>query len=169
MRTVLPISFLAVLVTLSAGCGASEATVTERLWVSAIPKSPKTPITAFATMAGDGDKYLGAFFSGTLLRGGHDVFEWKATGNSTASLRFLQDGTKANIRLETCKPDKIFDYCVNVHGDPTGTVRYQSRKRWVVRRPGKRKAVDGTFVLDVLQQLSDDDDELAAALGPRED
>ncbi len=169
MRPVLRISSAALVAALSVGCGASDATVTERLWISALPKTPKAPITAFATMASDGDKYFGAFFSGTLLRGGHDVFEWRATGKSSASLRFLQDGTKADIRLETCKPTTGFDYCVIVRGDPTGAERYQSRKRWVVRRPGKRKAIDGTFVLDAMQQLADDDDDLAEALGWQED
>lgn len=160
---------MAVAVVTMAGCGGSEATVTERLWISAIPKSPKTPITAFATMATDGDKFFGAFFSGTLLRGGHDVFEWRPDGNDRASLKFLQDGKKTKIRIETCKPTTGFDHCVIVHNDPTGAGRYQSRKRWVVRRPGRRKAVAGTFVLDVLEQLAEDDEELADALGRQED
>jgi hypothetical protein len=146
------------------GCGGGDATPTERLWISAVPTSPKTEITAFATMRADGDKYLGAFFRGTLLRGRHDVFEWKDTGKGRASLRFLQDNTTASIRVETCKPTTGFDYCLLVHGDPTGAERYQSRKRWVVRRPGGRKNVGGAFVLDALTELSDDDEDLAAAL-----
>ena len=151
-----------VLVTI-AGCGGGgEATATERLWVSGIPTNPKTSITAFATTRHGDAKYLGAFFSGTLLRGGHDVFEWHERGKGRAELQFLQDGTKASVRLETCKPSTGFDHCLLVHGDPTGTVRYQSRKRWVVKRPGRGKSA--APVMDALLDLAADDDDLRAWL-----
>ena len=146
------------------GCGGGgEATPTERLWVSGVPTNPKMPITAFATTRHGEQKFLGAFFSGTLLRGGHDVFEWRDAGKGRAQLEFLQDGTKASIRLETCKPSTGFDHCLLVHGDPTGNVRYQSRKRWVVKRPGRK---DATVTLDALAALAEDDPELAAWLRP---
>lgn len=145
------------------GCGGGgEATATERLWVSGVPTNPKTPLTAFATTRHGDDKYLGAFFSGTLLRGSHDVFEWRDQGTARAQLHFLQDGAKVEIRLDTCKPTTGFDHCLLVRGDPTGTVRYQSRKRWVVKRPGRNKSV--APVLDALQALAADDPELAAWL-----
>lgn len=140
--------------------GGGEATATERLWVSTVPTNPKTPLTAFATMRTGEGKYLGAFFSGTLLRGGHDVFEWHDKGKSAAELEFLQDGNKHQIRLATCKPTTGFDHCLMVHGDPTGTVRYQSRKRWVVKRPGKRKSSQP--VLEAMSVLAEDDEQLAA-------
>ena len=147
----------------AAGCGGGgQATATERLWVSGVPTNPKTPITAFATTRHGEAKYLGAFFKGTLLRGGHDVFQWHDRGKGRAELQFLQDGTKASVRLESCKPSTGFDHCLLVHGDPTGTVRYQSRKRWVVRRPGRGKA--SALVMDALTELAADDDELAAWL-----
>jgi len=140
--------------------GGGEATATERLWVSTVPTKPKTPLTAFATMRTGEGKYLGAFFSGTLLRGGHDVFEWQDKAKNTAELQFLQDGKKHRIRFETCKPTTGFDHCLIVHGDPTGTVRYQSRKRWVVKRPGKRKSAQP--VLEAMSTLAEDDEQLAA-------
>lgn len=148
----------------SAGCGGGTATATERLWISGLPSSPKTRITAFATTRTGEGKYLGAFFQGTVLRGGHDVFEWRSEGTDRATLQFLQDGTTAKIRFEPCKPTTGFDHCLLVHGDPTGTKRYQSRKRWVVKRPGKKKDVAGALVLDALETLAADDDELAAFL-----
>lgn len=148
----------------SAGCGGGPATATERLWVSTIPTSPKQHITAFLTMSSDEDRYLGAFFRGTLLRGGHDVFEWTEAGKDRARVKFLQDNKYFELKTESCKPDRGFDYCLLVHGDPTGTVRYQSRKRWVVRRPSrKRDAVTG-LVAQTMLELAEDDPELAAAL-----
>ncbi|MEM6995259.1 MAG: hypothetical protein AAF721_32415 [Myxococcota bacterium] len=147
------------------GCGsAGEATATERLWVSAVPTNAKTPITAFVTTRHGDDKYLGAFFSGTLLRGGHDVFEWRPRAKGRAELQFLQDGARVDIRLETCKPTTGFDHCLLVRGDPTGAVKYQSRKRWVVKRPGKKK--DAALVLDAMANLAEDDEALAQWLDP---
>jgi hypothetical protein len=43
-------------------------------------------------------------------------------------------------------------------------VRYQSRKRWVVRRPGRRRDVGSSLVLDVITELAEDDESLAAFL-----
>jgi hypothetical protein len=142
------------------GCGGGTATATERLWISGLPSKPTAKITAFATTrTGDG-KYLGAFFEGTVLRGGHDVFEWTSTGTDRATLKFLQDGTKADISWTMCAPTTGFDYCLQMKGDPTGTKKYQSRKRWVVKRPGKRKDASG-MALDVMAELAEDDEDLA--------
>jgi hypothetical protein len=142
------------------GCGGGTATATERLWISGLPSSPKTKITAFATTRTGNDKYLGAFFEGTVLRGGHDVFEWTTSGTDQAELKFLQDGKIARIRWSMCKPTTGFDYCLEMKGDPTGTKKYQSRKRWVVKRPGKRKDASA-MALDVIAELAEDDEDLA--------
>ncbi len=144
-------------------CGnQGEATATERLWVSSVPTNPKQPITAFlATRTSDG-KYLGAFFKGSLYRGGHDVFEWKSRSGSTAELRFMQDGSTASLKFESCKPSRGFDHCLLVSGDPTGTRRYQSRKRWTVRR-GK-KTVPSQLVTSTLAELAEDDQDLRTYL-----
>lgn len=150
---------------LSVGCGAGPATATERLWVSTVPTSAKQSITAFLTTpSDDDDKYLGAFFRGTLYRGTHDVFEWRDTGKGRATLKFLQDDVVFALRTESCKPDRGFDFCLRVHGDPTGAGRYQSRKRWVVRRPGRKRAAATDLVMQTMVELAEDDPELAAAL-----
>jgi len=159
MRPLLAITALAVLVP---SCGGGSSTITERLWVSGVPTDPKAKISAFATTRSGDDKYIGAFFSGSVLRGGHDVFEWHAEGKDGAKLVFLQDGTTRHLNFETCEPSRGFDHCILVHGDPTGAERYQSRKRWQVKRPGRRSAA--TLVQDVMIELAADDEELAAAL-----
>jgi hypothetical protein len=159
MRPLLALLAVAVLVP---ACGGSSATITERLWVSGVPKNPKARIRAFATTRSGADKFIGAFYSGSVLRGGHDVFEWHADGKDAAKLVFLQDGTTRRLRFETCEPSGGFDYCILVHGDPGGAERFQSRKRWQVKRPGRRGA--GTLVFDAMTELAGDDDDLAAAL-----
>jgi hypothetical protein len=155
--------------TCAIGCGgSSEAAATERLWVSAVPTSPKANLTAFLTTRTSDGKYIGAFFKGSLYRGGHDVFQWNAQSKNAATVKFLQDGQTARLRFESCKPSRGFDYCLVVHGDPTGAGRYQSRKRWAVRRPGKKDAIASTMVLDAMTELAAADDELRAAFLPGE-
>ena len=152
----------------ASGCGGSgPATPTERLWVSGVPTSAKAEISAFVTTRQSGGKFLGAFFQGSALRGQHDVFEWVDDGKDAAKLKFLQDGKTRRVWFETCAPTTGFDYCMIVHGDPKGAKTYQSRKRWVVRRPGKRD-VEPTIVLDVISELAEDDEELQAAFSTDE-
>jgi len=166
MRTAAKLVVSCVLFASTSACGGGgEATATERLWVSAVPTNPKMPITAFATTR-HGDAYLGAFFSGTALRGSHDTFRWRPTGKARAELEFLQDGAKVDLQLDTCKPTTGFDHCLLVLGDPTGAVRYQSRKRWVVKRPGRRKST--AMVLDALSELATDDADVSLWLSTDE-
>jgi hypothetical protein len=148
-----------------AGCGGGEPTVTERLWISNVPANPKKPLRAFATMRTDGDKYFGAFYHGSVLRGSHDVFEWRGRSKTSATLKFLQDDVEADIELRTCEPSRGFDYCVEIMGNTIAAGTYHSRKRWVVKRPGRRKSSAHALVLESLEELAADDDELAAALG----
>lgn len=150
---------------LSTACGGGgEATVTERLWISAVPTQPTARTTAFlATRTSDG-KYIGAFFQGSMYRGGHDVFRWEDAGKHAATLTFLQDGEKVELRFEPCKPSTGFDHCIIVAGDPSRAGRYQSRKRWRVRRPGKKKGESVAMVMSTLDELAQDDEELQAAL-----
>jgi hypothetical protein len=158
---------LAIPTLLLLGCGGgADATATERLWVSGVPTSPKEPLTAFITTRMSDGKYLGAFFKGSLYRGGHDVFEWYADGKDTAHLKFLQDGSGAKLRIEKCEPTRGFDHCMLLKGDPTGTVKYQSRKRWVVRRPGKKKDIAEGLVTQTILDLAEDDEDLQALIEP---
>ena len=99
----------------AAGCGGdSTATATERLWISNVPTDPKIPMTAFVTMRSGEDRFLGAFFQGSLLRGHHDVFHWTPGAKNHAQVEFLQDGRKVQLKLETCKPSTGFDHCLLV-------------------------------------------------------
>jgi hypothetical protein len=113
---------------------------------------------------GKGDGYLGAFFQGSLFRGGHDVFEWKDTGKDQARVRFLQDGVELDLSLSPCKPATGFDYCLELRGNSPYARKYQSRKRWVVRRPGRKRDAATGLVTQAMLELADDDDELAQAL-----
>lgn len=149
---------------LSAGCSGGSATPTERLWISELPTNAKTDLAAFVTMRSEGDQYLGAFFEGTVLRGSHDVFRWKDTGKNRATVTYLQDERSVVLTLSTCEPDRLFDYCLEVKGDRRLKGRYQSRKRWVVRRPGRKRDAVAGLVIPTMVELAQDDAELAAVL-----
>lgn len=146
----------------AAGCSGGAATPTERLWVSGVPTSPRESISAFVTMK-SGDEHIGSFFRGTLYRGSHDVFKWKDTGKDKARIVLLQDEKKVDLKLKTCEPTTGFDYCLIVESDRTGPQKYYSRKRWVVRRPGKKASAASLFDATLLE-LAEDDEDLAAAL-----
>lgn len=149
-----------------AGCGGGgSATVTERLWVSGVPTKPKDSLSAFVTMKSEDSKdYLGAFYEGSLLRGSHDVFKWRDAGKGHAQIELLQDGRTLELSFETCKPSVGFDHCIMVQRGMHKAVQYQSRKRWVVRRPGrKRDATLGLFN-QALLEVANEDDELADVL-----
>lgn len=146
----------------AAGCSGGAGTPTERLWVSGVPTSPRETISAFLTMK-SGDEYFGSFFRGTLYRGTHDVFKWKDTGKDKARIVLLQDEKKVDLKLKSCEPTTGFDYCLIVESDRTGPQKYYSRKRWVVRRPGKKASASSLFDTTLLE-LAEDDEDLAAAL-----
>lgn len=166
-RSSVVLALTALAAAVGCGGGSSPATPTERLWVSGVPTSAKAEISAFVTTRQSGAKFLGAFFHGSALRGHHDVFEWVEDGKDAAKLKFLQDGKTRRVWFETCTPTTGFDHCMIVHGDPTGAKTYQSRKRWVVRRPGKRD-IGPNMVLDAIAELATDDEELQAAFATDE-
>jgi hypothetical protein len=149
---------------LCAACGSSDASPTERLWISGVPSSAKEPISAFVTTRASDGKYIGAFFQGSALRGSHDVFEWRADGKDAARLVFLQDGTSMRVRFETCPTKRGFDFCLSVRGEAGSEQRYYSRKRWNVRRPGKKKELEAVMVPELIAELAQDDEELHVAL-----
>jgi len=162
-RSVRALSSVGLLVGLwAAGCrGHAAEDVTERLWVSGVPKGPRAEMSAFATVRGKGDNYLGAFFHGSAYRGQHEVFRYTPTGPKRARIELLQSGAGREVQVETCPPKLPFDACIVLKGDPTGTERYYSRKSWVVRRPG----FGGQSVVDVnvlLHELAAEDEALSA-------
>ena len=165
------------------GCGGGAATATERLWVSGIPTKPTQQLSAFVTMQTGAQKdaqkdaqteagrkqdpLLGAFFRGTLYRGGHDVFEWQDTGKDRARIKFLQDGKKAKpieLELKPCAPKDGFHYCLEVEGKTPYAGKYYSRKRWVVRRPGRKRDAAAGLLTHTWLELAEDDADLAHAL-----
>lgn len=148
----------------AAGCGGGgSAEVTERLWVTDLPTSPKEDFSAFLT-ARSGDDYVGSFYRGSLLRGTHDAFKWHDKGKGKAEIVLLQDDKRLALTLRPCDAVKPFDHCVVVESARTGATKYYSRKRWVVRRPGKRKDVGSGLFDATLFELAEDDEDLAAAL-----
>ena len=77
-------------------------------------------------------------------------------------MRMIQDDKVYKIRTEACEPSKGFHYCVLVHGDPQGEVRYESRKLWGLSRP--KNAGMGFDLTAELERLAGEDPELAALL-----
>lgn len=71
---------------------------------------------------------------GSLYRGGYDVFSWKNEADGRVALQYLQDGRRHILTIEPCTPSRGFHACIVVGGEPTIAGRYQSRKRWVLRR-----------------------------------
>lgn len=146
-------------VPLLAGCGKPPAAnLTERLWVSDLPTNPKATISMFVISDVKARK-LGLFYRGSMYRGVHDLFRWSGDdAGRKGKMRLLQDGKVHAIHTETCEADRGFDYCILVHGDPTGVVRYQSRKRWALRK----KAAGSLDAIEVLEILAEEDEDLNA-------
>jgi hypothetical protein len=140
---------------------ATDGSVTDRLWVSTLPTTPKAPLTAFITSRTTGARFIGAYFDGSAYRGAYDVFEWRNEGEQSANLRFLQDGRKVTLRYRTCEPSRGFDYCILIEGDPIWARKFQSRKRWTVRR-GRRSDVNAADLLHEFGDLAASDPQLAA-------
>jgi hypothetical protein len=153
---------------LAAGCGEQAATVPvhDRVWLTAVPRKMTDEVAAFVIVRASESKQYGFLFKGSLLRGSYDTFHWAPDGEDRAKLRTIQDDKVHKIRTESCAADEGFDYCVQIHGDPQGTVRYQSRKRWGLGRP-KAKLL-GFDLASELQALAAVDGELAAALAELE-
>jgi hypothetical protein len=158
---------VAVAALLATGCkgnpGGAEVAVHDRLWLTAVPKSMKTEVGAFIIIRASEAKQYGFLFKGSLLRGYYDTFHWAPEGEGRATMRTIQDDKNHKIRMEPCTADAGFQYCVQMHGDPQGVVRYQSRKRWGLGRPNKLKVL-GFDLATELRELAAEDGELAAAL-----
>lgn len=156
---------------LAAGCRGQPpgetVAVHDRLWLTAVPKKPRDEVSALLIIRASEARQYGFLFKGSLLRGTYDTFHWAPEGEDRAKLTTIQDDKVHKIRTEACEPDAGFQYCVQLHGDPQGTTRYQSRKRWGLGRPHK-KLRDGKLLgfdlASELQALAAEDGELAAVL-----
>lgn len=141
------------------GGGGGELPVANRLWLSQVPKTAADTVGALVVFRVDGRRQYGALYRGSALRGGFELFEWVPGEDGHARLRLLQDGKLVKIRTETCEPDAGFHGCVLLHGDPTGVVRYQTRRRWGLT---PRAGLAGLDVAAELRGLAEADAELAA-------
>lgn len=140
------------------GCGDKPPSdVADRLWVAKMPTGPRDRVDAFV-LTEVGKRAAGTYYHGSLYRGAHDSFTWSSKGKDRGIIRILQEERDYEVRIEPCKPDRGFDQCILLQGDPKQVVRYQSRKRWAVPRRGKSLDVPALMV-----ELAEDDDELEAA------
>ena len=152
------------IVTSLAGCGGGDEPLPlhNRLWLSKLPTKPTDTVGAMIVLqAAEGRAQYGALYRGSVVRGGFELFEWKPEADGRARLRLLQDDKLVKIRTEACKPDVGFHACVMLHGDPSGTVRYQTRRRW-----GVKASAGALDVAAELRGLAEVDPELALALPP---
>jgi hypothetical protein len=133
--------------------------VADRLWVAKMPTGPRDQVDAFV-LTEVGKRAAGSYYHGSLYRGAHDSFTWSSKGKDRGVIRILQDEREFPVRIETCKPDRGFDQCMLLQGDPKQIVRYQSRKRWAIPRRGKQLDVPALLV-----ELAEDDEDLAEDLG----
>ena len=156
---------------LLAACGGDhgEAVVVhDRLWLTSVPHSAKDEVGAFVILRASENHQYGFLFKGSLYRGFYDTFHWTPESDSEGGkMRMVQDDKVYKIRTETCEPDAGFQYCVQIHGDPQGTVRYQSRKRWGLARP-KNKLPKAADLTAQIEALAAEDPELAAVLAQME-
>ena len=138
---------------------APSTDIADRVWISSLPRSGRDSFAAvvLTQRAGRG---VGAFFNGSFYRGGYDLFSWKTAGVNRYQLDLLQTQTKSELRAEPCTPQAGFDYCVRLIGDPSGQVRYQSRKRWTFRKKPKT----GSELQEAVRETLEQDEELAGLL-----
>lgn len=144
------------------GCGSPPpADVTERLWVSSMPSGARDSVNAFV-ITEVRKKQVGVFYTGSVYRGTHDAFSWTPNRKKDGGkLKMLQDGRAYEVTVNSCEPSKGFDHCMLLQGDPTGVVRYESRKRWALKKGRKKKAAD---VPTLVMELSAEDDDLEALI-----
>jgi len=150
-------------------CGGGDAAdipIHDRLWLTAIPKKATDTVGVLTIVRASESRQYGWIFKGSLWRGVYDTFHWTPDGEHKAQLRMLQDDKVYKIRTEPCEPSTGFHYCILVHGDPLGEVRYQSRKMWGLTRPkAKSQAFDLAAELEI---LAEQDPQLATVLAEAE-
>jgi hypothetical protein len=143
---------------------APAAEVSDRIWISALPAGPRDSFSA-VVLTSRANKGLGMFYQGSIYRGGYDLVSWKSQGVGRFQLELLQTKSRHEIRSEPCQPAAGFDYCVRLIGDPSGTVRYYSRKRWTLRRKAKGASELNDEVQAILSEslgLADESEESPA-------
>ncbi|HEY8376342.1 MAG TPA: hypothetical protein VIK91_07635 [Nannocystis sp.] len=146
------------------GCGDGadrELPLTNRVWLTKVPTKADDTFGALVVFEAKGRRQFGALYRGSAYRGAFELFEWKPDGEGRAHLRLLQDDRSVKIRTERCEPDPGLDACVLVHGDPLGSVRYQSKRLWGLRGRPTAAAPTGLELAAELRALAAADPELA--------
>ncbi|MCA9697938.1 MAG: hypothetical protein KC431_10475 [Myxococcales bacterium] len=139
------------------GCkNAPPADVADRLWVKQMPTGPRDVIDAFVVTE-VGKRSAGSYYHGSVYRGAHDTFMWRSKGKNSGVIYILQEQREYGVEAKPCTPDRGFDMCMELKGDPKKVVRYQSRKRWAIPRRDKSEGLD---VPMLMQQIAEDDADL---------
>ena len=129
---------------LAAACGETERPgLADRLWVSDVPASPKESFSGFAVAQVKG-RSAGALYQGSMYEGRQRVFRLESRG-SRVTFVMMQDGERLEAEIRNCKPTTGFHVCVELVGAAAIEGRYQSRKRWTLRR-GKPSAAPVDFM-----------------------
>ncbi len=119
------------------GCGVPpDPAIAGRVWVTRTPRGPKDPFAAFALGSVGKGPAAGVFHHGSLYAGAYRAVTFRPTGRGRGELRELQTGRTRTFTYRACRPDRGYDRCIEVGGDPFGQTRYQSKDRW--RIPGRR-------------------------------
>ncbi len=122
----------------AAACnGAPQTSITGRVWLSKTPRGPKDPFSAFVLASAGPGPAAGVFHHGSAYAGTYRAVTFRATGSGEGLLTILQTGKTRTFRFRPCRPDRGYDRCIEVTGDPFGTRRYQSKDRW--RIPGRSR------------------------------
>lgn len=151
---------LAALTLASTGCSKGPpADIADRLWVAEMPTGPRSHVDAFVVTE-VGKRSVGTYYHGSMYRGAHDSFLWTTKAKDRGVIRILQDQRDFEVKTKPCKPDRGFDQCILLEGDPKKIVRYQSRKRWAIPRKGK--GAGGVDVPTLIHELADEDETLEA-------
>ncbi|HFE43973.1 MAG TPA: hypothetical protein ENJ18_00565 [Nannocystis exedens] len=142
--------------------GGDEPGLHNRLWIDHLPSDKRDGIAAlFIAEGGQEGHTYGVYYRGTPFRGDFDAFQWIAEDDDRVRLRLLQDRREVELRIERCEPEPNFDYCILLRGDPQGTERYQSRRRWGARGSAGAAAQVQAIFSEVLAE----DPELRAVFG----
>lgn len=146
--------------TVLAGCSKKPpADVADRLWVAQMPTGPRSQLDAFV-LTEVGKRSVGTFYHGSMFRGMHDSFLWTTKAKDRGVIHLLQDERDFEVSTKPCKPDRGFDQCILLEGDPKKVVRYQSRKRWAIPRRGK--SLEQLDVPALIVELGEEDEQLQA-------
>ena len=141
------------------GGGGGEAhELLDRLWVTDVPAGPREVFRGFAVADVRG-RQVGAFYDGSVYDGRQRAFKIAIEGDKI-TFALLQEELEAEVTVRACRPSTGFHLCLELVGDPLVAGRYQSRKRWTLRRSRDAqiaRTISVPALLGVLDEASSDD------------